>query len=194
MMTSAQTSGDELLHTIELIYNDEQFSVAVDQETYEELLSDEDKLERYTRAVYKTIYQKNIPTSERISFIESSVQSLSEYSADQDSLSTASSSSTSSCASTTSTETLICTPTVLENFKWTREASKLLIDVRIEKEKEFNRPICKKKKLWSQIAKEVNTIGNLKVSGEMCDTEFRNLMTTYKINEKKNHNRVVKAV
>lgn len=76
-------------------------------------------------------------------------------------------------------------PITSVDFKWTHESTKLLLDIRLNKEKDFNRPLCKKKKLWTSVAEEMQKIGHYMVTGEMCDIKYRNLLATYKTNKKK---------
>ncbi|KAJ8971349.1 hypothetical protein NQ314_000748 [Rhamnusium bicolor] len=58
---------------------------------------------------------------------------------------------------------------------------------RLGREKDFNRPKCKKNKLWSGVAKEMNGTlrGPYSLTSENCDSKYRNLLKTYKANKKK---------
>lgn len=58
---------------------------------------------------------------------------------------------------------------------------------RLGQEQAFNRPKCKKIKLWNDIAKEINkdTKEAFSLTGTLCDNKYRNLLKTYKINKKK---------
>ncbi|KAF5302623.1 hypothetical protein FQR65_LT19098 [Abscondita terminalis] len=66
-------------------------------------------------------------------------------------------------------------------FKWSHSLTKFLITERLMKEKEFNRPKCKKSKLWSDIAKDLNYRWKTNFSSQECDTKFRNLLKTLKL-------------
>lgn len=74
--------------------------------------------------------------------------------------------------------------TYKQNFKakWTGNSTKYLIQKRLSKENDFQRPKCKKIKLWQDIAKDVNSTFNVNMSAEECDNKYRNLLKTYKIN------------
>lgn len=39
--------------------------------------------------------------------------------------------------------------------------------------------------MWQNIAKEINDVNNVGVTGEMCDIKYRNLLGTYRANKKK---------
>ncbi|CAH1995208.1 unnamed protein product [Acanthoscelides obtectus] len=68
---------------------------------------------------------------------------------------------------------------------WTSSAVKLLLDLRLGKEEEFNKPVCRKMKLWKQIADEMNKIGKYNVCGNDCYGKYRNLLQTYRQNKEK---------
>ncbi|KAL1516348.1 hypothetical protein ABEB36_000267 [Hypothenemus hampei] len=73
-----------------------------------------------------------------------------------------------------------------EKFKWNHVLTKTLVHKRSQREKDFNRPKCKKIKLWHEIAKEVNEeCGETRVSGEECNNKYRNLLKRYKNSKKK---------
>ena len=78
-------------------------------------------------------------------------------------------------------------------LKWTNDLIKLLLSKRLELEWAFNRPTCKKKKLWRDIGEEISKLTDISVSGEACDIKYRNLLATYRINKKKNNQRLVKG-
>ncbi|CAH2017586.1 unnamed protein product [Acanthoscelides obtectus] len=63
---------------------------------------------------------------------------------------------------------------------WTSGAVKLLLDLRLGKE-----PVCRKMKLWKQIADEMNKIGKYNVCGNDCYGKYRNLLQTYRQNKEK---------
>ncbi|XP_031334794.1 uncharacterized protein LOC116164723 [Photinus pyralis] len=69
--------------------------------------------------------------------------------------------------------------------QWKKETIVLLIETRLSRELEFNRPTCKKKKLWQQIAKIINEKLRVNVTSDECDLKYRNLLKTYKNNKKK---------
>lgn len=68
--------------------------------------------------------------------------------------------------------------------EWSEKATKLLLTSRLEMEKYFNRPTCKKKKLWQKISLEIGKKG-YKFSADKCDLKYRNLLKTYKKNKEK---------
>ncbi|KAJ4438912.1 hypothetical protein ANN_14866 [Periplaneta americana] len=70
-------------------------------------------------------------------------------------------------------------------LKWTHNLTKLLLNKRLENESSFNRPTCKKKKLWNDIAHEISKATTVSISGEACDIKYRNLLATYRANKKK---------
>jgi len=62
-----------------------------------------------------------------------------------------------------------------------------LIDTRQSLDAVFEKPVCKKTKLWTTVAKQLTAVGGYTVSGQECDEKWRNLQATYKRNkEKKN--------
>lgn len=67
---------------------------------------------------------------------------------------------------------------------WNSASTLLLIDIRISLEDKFERPICKKHKLWEEIAQKMREKG-YKVSGSMCYDKWRNLTGTYRRNKDK---------
>lgn len=73
-----------------------------------------------------------------------------------------------------------------DSFKWNNDSIKLLLTVRLDMEKEFSSPTCKKKKLWEKVANKVNDmLGASRVTGESCDLKYRNLLGTYRVNKRK---------
>ncbi|PSN47902.1 hypothetical protein C0J52_03374 [Blattella germanica] len=72
-----------------------------------------------------------------------------------------------------------------EQYYWTHAATKLLLELRLKRESEFNHPVGLKKDLWAQIASEMQVIGGYAVNSELCDSKYRNLLATYKVNKKK---------
>ncbi|KAJ8960114.1 hypothetical protein NQ314_006095 [Rhamnusium bicolor] len=79
----------------------------------------------------------------------------------------------------------IATASTATDFKWTPETTKLLLDLRLSREKEFNQPQCKKKNLWNAIAEEMCQSGYCNLTSDMCDVKYRNLLATYKSNKRK---------
>lgn len=78
------------------------------------------------------------------------------------------------------------TSTESSSFKWNTNTIKLLLDIRLAMEKEFCTPSCKKRKLWEKAASQMNSIlGSNKVSADMCDSKYRNLLGTYRANKRK---------
>jgi len=59
---------------------------------------------------------------------------------------------------------------------------------------EFQRPTCKKSKLWSAVARKLAETGGYGVSGSDCDEKWRNLQATYKRNKDKKGTSGHKAV
>lgn len=70
-------------------------------------------------------------------------------------------------------------------FKWSDSSIKLLLNCRLGQEAKFNMPLCKKSKLWDQIATEMKKVGDYNVSGNDCNNKYRNLLTTYRHNKDK---------
>jgi len=50
---------------------------------------------------------------------------------------------------------------------------------------DFQRPTCKKAKLWVAVAKQLEAVGGYRVSGLDCSEKWRNLQATYKRNKDK---------
>ncbi|KAK9505200.1 hypothetical protein O3M35_009303 [Rhynocoris fuscipes] len=69
--------------------------------------------------------------------------------------------------------------------RWTHSLTSLLIELRLQRDTEFYSPRSKKKKIWENIAQEINRIKNTKLTAESCDSKFRNLLSTYRANKKK---------
>jgi len=59
---------------------------------------------------------------------------------------------------------------------------------------DFQRPTCKKSKLWSAIARKLAETGGYGVSGPECDIKWCNLQATYKRNKDKKGTSGHKAV
>lgn len=72
-----------------------------------------------------------------------------------------------------------------DTFKWNSKSIKLLLDIRLSMEAEFNRPVCKKRKLWERVSREMESSGAYHVSESLCDSKYRNLLCTYRINKRR---------
>lgn len=70
-------------------------------------------------------------------------------------------------------------------FKWTPSSIELLITERLSKEEEFNRPSCKKKKLWHAISKTLEEKTGSYFDANSCDIKYRNMLSTYRNNKKR---------
>ncbi|XP_036402550.1 uncharacterized protein LOC118789916 [Megalops cyprinoides] len=74
-----------------------------------------------------------------------------------------------------------------KEFVWTQQATWLLLRTRLSMDADFNRPVCKMKKLWATVAERVTA--RLRESGEdvsvkshECDSKWRNMLSTYRKN------------
>lgn len=67
-------------------------------------------------------------------------------------------------------------------FKWNEKSVRVLLMLRFQRDEEFNRPSCRKIKLWEQVAKEMQNNGFI-VNGHSCDSKYRNLLATYRKNK-----------
>lgn len=73
-----------------------------------------------------------------------------------------------------------------KSFSWTTDSIKLLLNLRLDMEESFNKPTCKKNKLWHQIAnKMIETVDNSNFTWEECYGKYRNLLQTYRNNKAK---------
>jgi hypothetical protein len=70
-------------------------------------------------------------------------------------------------------------------FLWSASATRLLITNRHGADNDFQRPRCKKTKIWKQIAKQMAVTGGYNVTGNECDDKWRSLVFTYKRNKDK---------
>jgi len=72
---------------------------------------------------------------------------------------------------------------------WTSKLTKALISERIESDSLFQRPSCKKIKLWRSIALKLNSAfeDKINLTNRLCDRKWRNLWQTYKANVKKSN-------
>lgn len=52
-------------------------------------------------------------------------------------------------------------------------------------EGDFNRPACKKIRLWKQISNTINKTASINSTATICDTKYRNLLATYRKNKEK---------
>ncbi|XP_032686613.1 uncharacterized protein LOC116851386 [Odontomachus brunneus] len=127
------------MENINLSYNNQNFTVEVDSDTYNKLINDTHYASQYASTVYNAFLNKE-------NMEEKCIES---------------------------------------NFKWTQSLIHLLVDIRLREESKFNRPNTKKKQLWQNIAKEMNSINNVNVTSDMCDIKYRNLLATYRTNKKK---------
>lgn len=69
--------------------------------------------------------------------------------------------------------------------KWCHATVKSLLNARLKRESDFNRPKCKKKSLWNFIALDVSDESQIQLTAEECDLKYRNLLKTYKVNKTK---------
>ena len=77
------------------------------------------------------------------------------------------------------------TPTTSQTkFSWNTSTINLLLDTRLEMEKEFNRPSTQKKKLWEKISAKFKDYGYWVSSNELND-KYRNLLATYRSNKER---------
>jgi len=60
---------------------------------------------------------------------------------------------------------------------------RLLITTRVECDAQFQRPKCKKSKIWVGVAEKVEAVAGAKVTGMECDEKWRNLVSTYRRNK-----------
>lgn len=73
-------------------------------------------------------------------------------------------------------------------FVWTLQATWHLVRVRLDVEAEFDRAVCKKKRLWEGVAEQVTAL--LRAEGYAgvparafeCDLKWRNMLATYRKN------------
>ncbi|KAF0712377.1 Uncharacterized protein FWK35_00035125, partial [Aphis craccivora] len=73
---------------------------------------------------------------------------------------------------------------------WTSSLTKALISELIERDSLFQRPSCKKIKLWRSIAIKLNSAfeNKINLTDKICNRKWRNLWQTYKANVKKSNN------
>ncbi|CAG9766090.1 unnamed protein product [Ceutorhynchus assimilis] len=146
------------MNSLQLCCDGNYFNVMVDDETYLELINDPNKLSSYAEQV------RDIMTSNESNInLPGPSTSTSDLTSDENFSELIRGPSTST--GTTNTENV---------FKWTQSLTLMLIDLRLKKEKDFNRPICEKKKLWEQIASEIKTKTGKFVTSEMCDIKYLN--------------------
>lgn len=73
-------------------------------------------------------------------------------------------------------------------FIWTLQATWHLVSTRLEMDQAFDQPVCKKKKLWEQVAEKVNAklrgsgVTDVAVRAYECDLKWRNMLATYRKN------------
>lgn len=60
-----------------------------------------------------------------------------------------------------------------------------MITERLNKEKIFAHPTCRKSKLWEGIAKTLSEKTGLNITGVECNNKYRKLLQTYRTNKNK---------
>lgn len=71
---------------------------------------------------------------------------------------------------------------------WTLQATWHLVSTRLDMDQAFDQPVCKKKKLWEQVAEKVNAklrgsgVTDVTVRAYECDLKWRNMLATYRKN------------
>ncbi|XP_053962414.1 uncharacterized protein LOC128865989 [Anastrepha ludens] len=68
--------------------------------------------------------------------------------------------------------------------RWTPECTRVMLQLRFERQLEFQQRIRQKKELWSEIATEMRRQGlcDFSLTAEVCDLKYRNMLQTYKKN------------
>ena len=67
------------------------------------------------------------------------------------------------------------------DMQWSDDRVKLLIDTLASYRQEFDKPKCKKAKIWKKIADTMKTqCPNLQLTGSECDRKWRNLIQTFR--------------
>ncbi|XP_017483041.1 PREDICTED: uncharacterized protein LOC108371930 [Rhagoletis zephyria] len=71
--------------------------------------------------------------------------------------------------------------------RWTPECTRLMLQMRFERQLEFQQRLRQKKELWSEIATEMRRQGlcDSSLTAEACDLKYRNMLQTYKKNRLK---------
>ncbi|XP_067630232.1 uncharacterized protein [Eurosta solidaginis] len=71
--------------------------------------------------------------------------------------------------------------------RWTPECTRVMLQLRFERQVEFQQRIRQKKELWSEIAAEMRRQGlcDFSITAEVCDLKYRNMLQTYKKNRLK---------
>ncbi|XP_014096813.3 uncharacterized protein [Bactrocera oleae] len=71
--------------------------------------------------------------------------------------------------------------------RWTPECTRVMLQLRFERQLEFQQRIRQKKELWSEIATEMRRQGlcDFSLTAEVCDLKYRNMLQTYKKNRLK---------
>ncbi|CAD7014780.1 uncharacterized protein LOC101449962 isoform X2 [Ceratitis capitata] len=71
--------------------------------------------------------------------------------------------------------------------RWTPECTRVMLQLRFERQIEFQQRIRQKKELWSEIATEMRRQGlcDFSLTAEVCDLKYRNMLQTYKKNRLK---------
>ncbi|XP_031335307.1 uncharacterized protein LOC116165137 [Photinus pyralis] len=70
------------------------------------------------------------------------------------------------------------TPSGDSGKKWTEERAILLVTKRLDEERDFINPKCKKNKLWNDIARQMTNVCGIEFTGTECDNKYRNLLYT----------------
>ncbi|KAL4617774.1 hypothetical protein GN956_G20767 [Arapaima gigas] len=86
-----------------------------------------------------------------------------------------------------------------KEFVWTQQATWQLVRTRLSMDPDFNRPVCKMKKLWGTVAERVTAklreLGeDVTVKAHECDSKWRNMMSTYRKNAERVKRRGAHAV
>lgn len=68
---------------------------------------------------------------------------------------------------------------------WNDNNVKLLLSVRLEREKDFLKPFARKKTLWEEVKNTVNEEGDLNLKTTDCEIKYNNLVYSYRVNKQK---------
>lgn len=77
------------------------------------------------------------------------------------------------------------TETSIDEFRWTRQATLLLLNLYREKHGSFRNSKIKNKDIWLEILKKFENQGYNSITIEILDRKLRNLKKTYKDNKDK---------
>lgn len=67
----------------------------------------------------------------------------------------------------------------VSGYQWTPPAIRYLLTLRLEREHLFNKPLCRKLKLWNEISREMRKSG-FDAPSHACNDKWRNTLTTYR--------------